>query len=198
MVRLRSPRPGKLIGRGTRLRVSGSKVVLANADPKGRIDAQYRALVASFEAGVLLFQKQNYDKARGVFEKLVSAQSLEISSRARTYLRMCEQKLRPAEPQAKGPREHYELGIAYLNARQLDAALDCLMKAQKSGPDQDSVLYAMAAVYALQGNSGAAIDHLSAAIERRPENRYLAAKDEDFASLASHPDFRRLVGHRSA
>ena len=133
-----------------------------------------------------------------MFEKLISAEPVEISSRARTYLRMCEQKLRPTEPQAKGPREHYELGIAYLNARQLDAALDCLTKAQKSGPDQDSVLYAMAVVYALQGNFSAAINHLSAAIARRPENRFLAAKDEDFASLASHPDFRRLVGTRSA
>jgi tetratricopeptide (TPR) repeat protein len=195
---LRSRRPGKLIGRRTRARASGSKAVVANNHANERIHAQYRALVASFEAGVLLFQKQNYDKARGVFEKLISAGPLEISSRARTYLRMCEQKLRPAEPQAKGPREHYELGIVYLNARQLDAALDCLTKAQKSGPDQDSVLYAMAVVYALQGNSSAAINHLSAAIERRPENRYLAAKDEDFASLASHPDFRRLVRTRSA
>jgi len=191
-------RSAKALARATRPRARGLQAAVGNAHEKQRIDAHYQALITDFEGGVRLFQKQNYSKARGIFEKLVSAAPLEISCRARTYLRMCEQKLRPTEPQARGPRQHYDLGIAYLNARQLDAALDCLTKAQKSGMDQDPVLYAMAAVYALRGNTGAALEHLSAAVQRRPGNRFLAANDEDFASLARHPEFRRLIRTKSA
>ena len=54
-------------------------------------------------------------------------------------------------------------------------------------------LAALAAAYALQGNSEAALEHLKAAIQLRPGNAYQARHDEDFQSLASHPVFRSLV-----
>jgi tetratricopeptide (TPR) repeat protein len=160
---------------------------------KQRTDAQYLDAVKNFEAGVRLFQKQSYDKALEFFEKLASGAPPEVGNRARAYLRMCEQKLKPPELTPKGPREYYDLGIAQLNARNLDAALEYLTKAQKAAMDQEHVHYALAATCALQGNADAAIEHLAVAIQLRPRNRFLAAKDADFDSLAGDPRFRQLV-----
>ncbi len=165
---------------------------MAEQRARQRPNAEYVAAVKSFETGVILFQKQSYDKARGVFEKLAAGAPPEVSNRARTYLRMCDQKLAPSEP-VRGPREHYDLGVAQLNARELDAAVENLTKALKAGPDQEHVRYALAAAHALQGNSDAALEHLAVAIELRPANRHLAATDEDFQPLAGDRRFQQLI-----
>ena len=48
--------------------------------------------------------------------------------------------------------DHYNMGIAELNRRQLDAAMQHLQHALKLTPKGDHVLYAMAVVNALKGN----------------------------------------------
>lgn len=147
----------------------------------------------TFETGVVLFQKHNYDRAKGVFERLASSAPVEVSNRAKAYLKMCERKLGVAEPARGGSRDYYDLGIAQLNARNLDAALEYLTKADKASPRQEHVRYALAAVCALRGDTEAALAHLAAAIELRPANRYLAAQDQDFQSLAGNRRFQQLI-----
>jgi tetratricopeptide (TPR) repeat protein len=149
--------------------------------------------VKDFEAGLMMFQRQNFEKARQVFEKLAAEAPLEVGSRAKTYLKMCEQKLGTGGPTGRGSRDYYDLGVAQLNARALDAALENLTKADKAAPQQEHVRYALAAVYALRGSADAALAHLVAAIQLRPANRYLAAHDEDFQSLSGDSRFRQLV-----
>lgn len=158
-----------------------------------RTQVQYQAAVRNFDAAVRAFQKQNYDKAKEIFEKLATCPASEVANRALVYLRMCEQKLTSARPVPKTAAEFYELGVAQLNARSLDEAIESLNKAHKLEPNQDHVRYALAAAHSLQGNVEAALEDLKAAIERRPENRFLAGKDEDFLPLASDPRFMRLL-----
>ena len=147
----------------------------------------------NFEAAVSAFQKQNFEKAKDLFTKLAASPSSEVAIRAETYLRMCERKLHPAQPVAKTAAEFYDLGIAQLNARQLDAAIESLKKASALGPNQEHIRYALAAAHAQQGNVEAALEHLKAAIELRPANRYLASRDEDFQPLAADLRFGRLL-----
>ena len=179
----------------------GSKVARPAATPESRAsqraDALYQAAVKNFESGAKLFQKHHYDKALEIFEKLSAEAPAEVGSRAEAYKRMCEQRIRPSTPQAKGSGEYYDLGIAQLNARNLDAALESLTRAQKGSSDQEHIRYALAAVHALKGHSDAALEHLAAAIRLRPVNRTLAARDGDFAPLAHDPRFRQLIlsGH---
>jgi tetratricopeptide (TPR) repeat protein len=157
------------------------------------VNPQYLAAVKDFEAGLVLFQKQNFEKARQVFEKLAAEAPLEVGSRAQTYLKMCEQKLGGVGRAGRSSRDYYDLGVAQLNARDLDAALENLTKADKAAPRQEHILYALAAVQALRGNADAALGHLAAAIQLRPANRYLAARDEDFQSLSGDGRFRQLI-----
>ena len=55
-------------------------------------------------------------------------------------------------------------------------------------------LYNLACCEALSGRSEDAIEHLLAAIERRPSLRDNAKEDTDFDSLRAEPAFRELVG----
>lgn len=158
-----------------------------------RAHLSYLAAVRSFEAGVRYFQKQNYEKAKEVFEKLAGGAAHEVSSRAQVYLRLCEQKLFHAESEPKTAADFYNLGVAQLNARNLDLAIEYLNKAERLAANQDHVRYALAAAHALQGNVEAALQHLKVALDLRPANRFLACKDEDFQSLAGDPRFQRLL-----
>jgi tetratricopeptide (TPR) repeat protein len=158
-----------------------------------RIDAQYQAAVKNFDAAIRAFQRQNYERAMEVFEKLAGSEFPEIADRARVHLRLCEQKVSRSGPAPKTAEEHYTLGVAALNARELDRAVEHLSKADKLRPKRDHIRYALASVHALLGNVDAALEQLEVAIKLRPANRFQARRDEDFQGLASDPRFRRLV-----
>jgi tetratricopeptide (TPR) repeat protein len=163
-------------------------------DPeKQRIDIQYQSLIRNFETAVRAFQKQKYDKAAEIFEKLTNSDTREVAERARVHLRLCRQRTKRAAQPAKSAEEYYTLGIASLNDRKLGLAIEQLSKADKLKSNQDYIRYALAAVQALLGNLDIAIEHLEAAIALHPENRIHARRDEDFQGLASDPRFRRLI-----
>lgn len=164
----------------------------SNGD-KRRAAFEYQAAVRNFEIGVRAFQKQNYGKAAEIFEKLAQSEARDIAERAHVHLRLCRQRTRRPAPSAKSAEEHYAIGVACLNARHLELALEHLTKADKMKPNQDHVRYALAVSHALQGTTEQALAHLEAAFVLRPENRIYARRDEDFQGLANDPRFRRLV-----
>lgn len=158
-----------------------------------RAQVQYVAAVKNFEAGVRYFQKHNYEKAKEVFAKLAGGSAHEVASRARVYLRMCEQKLGRTQSAPRTAADYYNLGVAQLNARNLDAAIEYLNKAERLAANQDHVRYALAAAHALLGNVEAALEHLKVALDLRPANRFLARRDDDLRPLAHDPRFQRLL-----
>lgn len=158
-----------------------------------RLNAAYQAAVKTYEAGARAFQQQNYGKAKELFQKLVSCPVLDVAERARVHVRMCEQRLNPVTPSPKGIAEYYNLGVAELNARRLDSAVEHLTKALKTAPDRDEVRYALAAAFALLEKADAALEHLQAAVALRSENRLQARRDEDFEALRSDDRFNALL-----
>jgi tetratricopeptide (TPR) repeat protein len=165
------------------------------ASPGTTENHEFRAAVRDFEAAVRYFQKRKYDRAREVFEKLAGGQVLEVAARARVHLRHCQQKIesngRAAAP--KTAEEYYNLGVVDLNRGAVDSALERLGRADKLEPNQTHIRYALAAAHALAGNTGAALEHLSATLELQPGQRARARRDPDFHSLAQDPRFRQLV-----
>ena len=158
-----------------------------------RIDAQYQTAVKNFEAAVRAFQKQKYRKAMETFENLVDSEFTEVVQRARMYMRLCQQKVNRSGPARSTAEEYYTLGVAALNARELERAIEHLGKAEKLRPNKDHIQYALAAAHSLRGNVSSALEHLKVAIRLRPEDRFQARRDEDFQGLASDSRFRRLV-----
>jgi tetratricopeptide (TPR) repeat protein len=156
-------------------------------------DPRAKAAVKLFAEATRYFNRQNFSRAKGIFEKVSAEAPSDIAARARVHVSLCEQKLSKPAPVPKTAAEYYNLGVAELNARNIDQALLYLSKADKSAPKHDEVQYALAAIRSIQGNADAAIQHLKTAITMRPGNRYLAQRDEDFESLRSDPRFRSLM-----
>lgn len=174
---------------------SGQAGAPARERTKHRSDAQYLQAVSDFDAAVRHFQKERFDRAKEIFEKLALGPVIEVAARARVHLQLCEQRLKTeTAPVPKTAEDCYNLGLFELNAGRAEAALEHLAKADKLNPRQEYVLYALAAAHARLGNTDAALTHLSQAIELRPQNRHNARRDEDFQPLVHEPRFKKLTG----
>jgi len=158
------------------------------------VDEKHVAAVRSFELGLQQERRQNYRKAREIFEKLVGTAPADVADRARVHLRACTERLGATGPAPKTAGDYHILGVAELNVRELDRAVEHLSQARKLDPKREEILYALAAAHALKGNREQALEHLQAAITLRPQNRFQARHDADFRQLTSDPRFLSLVG----
>jgi len=172
---------------------TGHKGITSSVPARPQARVTYQTAIRNFETGVRAFQKQNYDKAAEVFEKLINIDARDVAERAQVHLRLCRQRTGRLAPAPKSADEYYALGVACLNVRKIEQAIEHLDKADKLEPHQDHIQYALAASHALGGNMDVAFTHLEAAFALRPENRIHARRDEDFLGLAADPRFRRLI-----
>jgi len=165
----------------------------SHAGNHNHADAKFAAAIKIFEVAARYFQKQNFEKAGELFEKLAEGEVPEVAAQARVHLRLCEQRTGRPRLAAKTSEDFYALGVGALNLHQLDEAFEYLKKADKLQPKREHVQYALAATQALRGNVEAALGWLQTAIALRPQNRIQARHDEDFRGLAADPRFRVLV-----
>jgi len=147
-----------------------------------------------YEEGLRYFHQQKYLKAKPILEKVLSGPNKEFADRARMHLRIAEQRLQPSEaPAPRSVEDHYQHGVAMMNLGRWDEARDHLLRARKQAPKADYVIYALAALDCLTGEAESAMENLKIAIQLRPENRYHARNDEDFAFLQEDPRFTELL-----
>jgi len=152
-----------------------------------------------YEEALQYFQKQKFQQAQQSLERVLEGPNKELGDRARVHIKICVQKIerQPAAP-AKSAEDHYTQGVALMNLGRWDEAREHLDRAHKSAPKADHVIYAMAALDCLTGEADSAMKNLKAAIQLRPENRYLARNDEDFSFLQEDPRFTELLYPESA
>src|SRR5262249_35550120 len=118
----------------------------------------------------------------------------EIQERAKVLLHACEKKIQEkGKAVLRSADDHYNVGIAELNRRELQSAIGHLQHALKLMPKGDHILYALATATGLQGDREQALQYLKQSINYRGENRFLAARDADFESLHDDPEFKQLV-----
>ena len=158
------------------------------------IDPRVQAQMKVYEEAMALFHQQKFQRAKQELEKVLEGPSKELADRARTHLRITEQRMKPlSEQNPKSPEEHYQRGVAMMNLGRWDEARESLDKARKLAPKADHVHYALAALDCLTGEADSAMANLKVAIELRPSNRYHARNDEDFAFLQEDPRFTELL-----
>jgi tetratricopeptide (TPR) repeat protein len=153
-----------------------------------------QAQLKLYEEALTLFQQQKFQRAKQSLEKVIEGPSKELGERARVHLRICEQRIsRPPVPVLKSAEDHYTQGVALMNLGRWDDAREHLDRAHKAAPKADHIVYAMAVLDCLTGEADSAMDNLKIAIQLRPENRYHARNDEDFAFLQEDPRFTELL-----
>jgi len=158
------------------------------------VDPLVQAQMKVYEEAMSLFHQQKFQRAKQELEKVIAGPSKELADRARTHLRIAEQRMKPVVDQnPKSPEEHYQRGVAMMNLGRWDEARESLEKARKLAPKADHIHYALAALDCLTGEADSALANLKIAIDLRPANRYHARNDEDFNFLQEDPRFTELL-----
>jgi len=158
------------------------------------VDPAVQQQLKTFEEAVKYFQQQKFHKALQLYEKVLPGPSKELADRAGVHLRICQQRIaRPPTGSLRSAEDHYHHGVAMMNLGHWDEAREHLEKARKMASKADYVYYALAALDCLIGETDSAMLNLRTAIELRPENRYHARNDEDFASLQEDPRFTEML-----
>jgi len=158
------------------------------------VDPRFEQQLKFYEQAVQHSHQQKLAKAKELLEKAIAGPSKELADRAQIHLRITEQRMaKQAVPALRTPEEQYQAGVAMMNLGRWDEARDHLLRARKLAPKADFVFYAMAALDCLTGEAESAMENLKTAIQLRPENRYHARNDEDFAFLQEDPRFTELL-----
>jgi tetratricopeptide (TPR) repeat protein len=158
------------------------------------VDPAVKQQLKLYEEAVHYFQEQKFHRSKQVLERVIEGPSKELSDRARMHVRVCDQRIsRPPTPALRTAEDHYTQGVAMMNLGRWDEAREHLDRARKAAPKSDHIIYAMAALDCLTGEAESAMTNLKMAIELRPENRYHARNDEDFAFLQEDPRFTELL-----
>jgi tetratricopeptide (TPR) repeat protein len=153
--------------------------------------AQHSQL-ACFEDAMRLFHAQRFGEARKRFAQAREGPQRDVAQRAGLHMKMCDGRLQEAAaPQSA--EEHYDYGVALLNTRQMEAALDHLTQALAMAPDAGHIHYAMALACALSDNLQLAHEHLRRSIEIDPANRIAARQDADFVPYVKRQPLESLV-----
>src|SRR2546423_1205732 len=158
------------------------------------VDPLVQAQLKTYDEALSHFHAQRFAKAKQQLEEVLKGPSKELADRARMHLKITEQRMKPS--QEKNPHtaeEHYQRGVAMMNIGRWDDARESLDKARKAAPKADHIHYALAALDCLTGEADSALANLKVAIHLRPENRYHARNDEDFAFLQEDPRFTELL-----
>jgi len=167
------------------------KALSAPPDPEAPAK---RLQMKSYEEALKYFQQQKFTRAKPLLERVIEGPTKELQDRARVHLRICEQRIsRPPVAVLKSAEDNYTQGVALMNLGRWDEARDHLDRARKAAPKADHVVYAMAALDCLTGEADSAMQNLKIAIQLRPENRYHARNDQDFAFLLEDPRFTELL-----
>jgi tetratricopeptide (TPR) repeat protein len=158
------------------------------------VDPRVQAQLKVYDEALGLFHQQKFAKSKQELEKVLEGPSKELADRARMHLKIAEQRMKPSHEQnPKTAEEHYQRGVAMMNIGRWDDARESLDRARKVAPKADYIHYALAALDCLTGEADSAMKNLKVAIDLKPENRYHARNDEDFAFLQEDPRFTEML-----
>src|SRR5689334_8771609 len=99
--------------------------------------------IQAYEAGLKAMHAEDFEKAIRCFKGLIAEypEEPEIQERASVLLHACEKKIQErGRTVLRSADDHYNVGIAELNRRELDSAITHLQHALKLTPKADHIL----------------------------------------------------------
>lgn len=157
-------------------------------------DPRVTQALQNYEAGLRALQEHKFEKAKPLFQKVLSGGTKELSDRAAIHLSICNQNLeRSASTQFKSVEEHYDYAVSLMNVGDYVTAREHIDKLLKQAPKTDFVIYGLAALDCLTGHVEDSLKHLDEALRLNAALRYQARNDSDFHNLAEDPRFTELL-----
>jgi tetratricopeptide (TPR) repeat protein len=150
--------------------------------------------LAAFEAAMKQFHARKFKEARDLFQEAAGGPERDVAQRSRLHTAMCDRRLQQAPPLTLASAdEHYNYGVAMINARNVSEARIHLEKAMQLAPGEEHIHYALALAQGLSGDFAGAHENLRMAIELEPRNRMIARQDADFAPLVHQSTIHALL-----
>ncbi len=169
-------------------------VTLQEPPPKKEFSKELYRL---YEQALELLYQNSYKKARDQFVRLLEKfpTDIEITSRAKTFIRVCDRHLDREQKQPPLTSEDiFNQAVIHHNASRYEEALTTLSQAMKlTRKKKDHIHYAMAAAEICMGNTDQGLKHLKKAIEINEENRFFARNDPDFEPVTQDAAFQQLL-----
>ncbi|HYE25809.1 MAG TPA: hypothetical protein VEG32_11500 [Clostridia bacterium] len=147
----------------------------------------------AYEQALKAMQAQKFDKAKPLFEKVISTGPKELADRAHMHLNICNQQLTRAQAKFSSVEEHYDYAVSLMNMGDFVTAREHLEKISGQNPKLDFVWYGLAVLECLTGHTHESLEHLAGAIKLNPSLRFQARNDSDFRNMADDPRFTELL-----
>jgi tetratricopeptide (TPR) repeat protein len=156
-------------------------------------DPGFAQAVQFYQDGLRALQERKFDRAKSLFNKVLSGPNRELADRASVHLNACNQHLERAATSFKSPEEHYDYAVSLINVGEYVGAREHLDKLLKQASHSDYVYYGFAVLDCLTSRLEESLRNLAEAIRLNPNNRFQARNDSDFANLADDPRFTELL-----
>ncbi len=157
--------------------------------------AAYEQAVQDYAAALETMRKGDFAKAQPLFQAVADGDHDEptLADRARTYARICAQKLAESAPAPEGSEDRYLRAVYLLNEGRADEAVELLDLALRDNPASARFFYARASAHALKRRADKAVDDLRQAIAIDPTTRFQAVNDADFEGIREEPAFIDII-----
>jgi len=161
--------------------------------PSPMQDPQFAQSVQNYEGGLRAMQERKFDKAKTLFQKIVTGGSKELADRANVHLNACNQQLARANVSFKTAEEHYDYVVSLMNVGDYVTAREHLEQLVGKHGKSDYIWYGFAVLECLTGHVEESLKKLNEAIKLNPSNRFQARSDTDFNNMADDPRFTELL-----
>lgn len=155
----------------------------------------YEIALSAFNQAVNAFHKREFGRATELLKSFTAkfTSETELVDRAKMYLNICASEQIKEEPPLKTFDDYYQHSIFFLNQGNQDEALKLLEKAQEMKPKEGKILYLMADVYFLKGDTEKCLEHLRKAIQIDKFFSTLAQNESDFEPLWGDKKFKLIT-----
>ena len=165
---------------------------IAGAAPSHQ-DPTRAAIIASYEAALMLMQQGKYDKAHQAFDKMLLASPGDMADRIRMYINACLGQISKGKTNFVSHEEQYDYAISLLNNGNYEDARQQFNSILQAHPTADYAFYGLAVLASMTGDSRECLERLTEAIRYNPRNRIQARADSDFQDMADDPRFTELL-----
>lgn len=156
-------------------------------------DPAFAQVVQNYESGLRFLQERKFDKAKALFQKIISGGPKELADRAGVHLAACNQQLARNTVSFKTPEEHYDYVVSLMNVGDYVTAREHLEQLVGKNGKLDYIWYGFAVLECLTGHVEDSLKKLNQAIQLNPANRFQARSDTDFNNMADDPRFTELL-----
>ncbi len=138
--------------------------------------------VKGYEKALELLGKEKFKEAKNAFEKLVlKADNPQFREKCNAHIRYCNEKFKKEE--AIKNFDPVARAVFLLNREEFEESINILQPLLKKEPQNDALIFILAAAHAGMGNEETAIALLKKAVSLNPANKLHAQRDLLFENM---------------